>query len=133
LSLIAPPRKGLAVTRTFGKAVLEWDELAEAVAAYAARAGEKLRQHGLVACFMTVFIQTNRFAPGVFYSNAARFGIEPTQDSLLLTREALRGARSLFRPGYRYWKVGIMLNELIDARSAPAQLFPTRDRNTLPA
>jgi DNA polymerase V len=127
LSLAAPQRKGLAVTRTFGRALLEWDELAEAIAAFAARAGEKLRGHGLLATCMTVFIQTNRFAAGEYYSNAASFGIEPTQDSLLLVRDALRGARTIFRKGYRYWKAGVMLNDLADARSAPAQMFPARD------
>jgi DNA polymerase V len=127
LSLIAPQRKGLAVTRTFGEAVTAWDELAQAVSTYANRAGEKLREHGLLACVMQVFIQTNRFVPGEFYSNVATFGIEPTQDGFALIRDALRGVRSIFRPGYRYWKAGVLLNELIDASTAPAQMFPTRD------
>ena len=76
---------------------------------------------------MTVFIQTNRFVPGEFYSNAATFGLEPTQDTFGLIRDALRGCRSIFRPGLRYWKAGVMLNELTDAATAPVQLFPTRD------
>jgi DNA polymerase V len=127
LSLLAPQRKGMAVTRTFGEYVTVWDELAQTVSTFAARAGEKLREHGLLACAMTVFIQTNRFVPGEFYSNAATFGLEPTQDSFALIRDALRGVRSIFRPGYRYWKAGVMLNDLIDAGTAPAQMFPSRD------
>ena len=111
---------------TFGAAVTDWAELAQAVSTYATRAGEKLRQHGLLACTMTVFIQTNRFVPGDFYSNAATFGVEPTQDTFSLIRDALRGVRSIFRPGYRYWKAGVMLNDLIDAGTAPVQMFPTR-------
>ena len=127
LALMAPQKKGMAVTRTFGAAVVSWDELAQAVATYATRAGEKLRKHGLLACYMTVFIQTNRFVPGEAYSNAASFRIEPTQDSLLLIRDALRGVRSIFRPGFKYWKAGVMLNELVDATTAPLQMFPTGD------
>ena len=127
LSLISPQRKGLAVTRTFGEAVVEWHELAQAVSTFATRAGEKLREHGLLACAMTVFIQTNRFIPGEFYSNAATFGLEPTQDSFALIRDALRGARSIFRAGKRYWKAGVLLNDLQDAAAAPMQMFPTRD------
>ncbi len=127
LSLIAPQRKGMAVTRTFGAAVTEWAELAQAVSTYATRAGEKLRHHGLLACSMTVFIQTNRFVPGEFYSNAATFGLEPTQDTFALIRDALRGTRSIFRQGKRYWKAGVMLNDLQDATTAPVQMFPTRD------
>ena len=33
----------------------------------------------------------------------------------------------VIRKGYRYWKAGVMLNDLVDARSAPVQMFPTRD------
>lgn len=127
LKLMAPQRKGLAVTRTFGEYVTEWEELKQTVSTFATRAGEKLREHGLLACAMTVFIQTNRFVPGEFYSNAATFGLEPTQDTFALIRDALRGCRSIFRPGKRYWKAGVMLNDLIDATTAPAQMFPTRD------
>ena len=127
LSLLAPQRKGLAVTRTFGATITEWHELAETISTFATRAAEKLRQHGLLACAMTVFIQTNRFAAGEFYSNAASFGLEPTQDNFALIRDALSGTRSIFRVGYRYWKAGVMLNELIDATTSPAQMFPSRD------
>jgi DNA polymerase V len=127
LSLLAPQRRGLAVTRTFGAAVLTWEEMAQAISTYATRAGEKLRQHGLLATSMTVFIQTNRFVPGDYYGNAASFRIEPTQDTFSLIADALRGTRSIWRPGWRYWKAGVMLNELIDAPTAPAQMFPTRD------
>ena len=49
LEEVAPQRKGMAVTRSFGRPVTSLDELREAVAAYATRAGEKLRTHGLVA------------------------------------------------------------------------------------
>ncbi len=127
LSQISPQRKGLAVTRTFSVYVTDWEELKQTVSTLAARAGEKLRQHGLLACSMTVFIQTNCFVPGKFYSNAASFGIESTQDTILLIRDALRGALSLFRNGFKYWKAGVMLNELIDATTAPVQMFPTCD------
>jgi DNA polymerase V len=127
LSLLAPQRKGLAVTRTFGAAVTDWGEMAQAVSTYATRAGEKLRQHGLLATSMTVFIQTNRFVPGDYYGNAASFRIEPTQDTFSLIQDALRGVRSIWKPDLKYWKAGVMLNELIDATTAPEQLFPTRD------
>ncbi len=127
LSLISPQRKGLAVTRTFGESITQWDELKETISTFASRAGEKLREHGLLACAMTVFIQTNRFKQEDYYSNVATFGLEPTQDSFALFRDALRGTPSIFRRGYRYWKAGVMLNDLLDATTAPVQMFPSRD------
>ena len=61
----APPqRKGLAVTRSFGRPVTSLDELREAVAAYAARAGEKLRTHGLVAGQICAFFHTSPHRDG---------------------------------------------------------------------
>ena len=51
----------MAVTRSFGRPVTSLDELREAVAAYATRAGEKLRAHGLVAGQLAAFFHTSRF------------------------------------------------------------------------
>jgi DNA polymerase V len=55
VEVMEPPRKGMAVTRSFGKPVTDFDTLMGAVAQYATRAGEKLRSHGLVAGRLTVF------------------------------------------------------------------------------
>ncbi len=58
---VPPQRKGCAVTRSFGTPVTDLAGMLEAVAAYAARAGEKLRRHGLQATHMAVFMHTSRF------------------------------------------------------------------------
>ena len=52
----------------------------------------------LLATSMTVFIQTDRFVPGDYYGDAAFFRIEPTQDTLALIQDALRGIRSICKP-----------------------------------
>ncbi len=51
-------RKSIACTRSFGQAVTEWPQMREAVAAYAARAAEKLRRFGMLAGAMQVFMRT---------------------------------------------------------------------------
>lgn len=55
LESVAPQRKGIAVTRGFGRAVVAFPEMREAVAAYATRAAEKLRRHGVAAVQGFVF------------------------------------------------------------------------------
>jgi DNA polymerase V len=120
-------RKSLAVTRSFGRAVTDWQEMEQAVASYATRAGEKLRSHGLMANAMQVFMRTNEFNNDPKYANQATFGIEPTSDTLSLIRDALRAARRLWIPGYRYAKAGIVLVDLSLARNAAAGLFPSLD------
>lgn len=122
------PRKSLAVTRSFGRAVTSWDEMREAVAAYTARAGEKLRRHGLRASAMQVFMHTNRFNNDPSYANQATFGIEATADSLALIRSATRAAESLWREGYRYAKAGVLLLDLYRPEELPvADMFASRD------
>lgn len=128
LSLSAPTRKSLAVTRSFGRSVESWEEMAQAIGAYAVRAGEKLRRHGLVASAMQVFLQTNRFSKtDRQYVNQASFEIEPTADSFALLDSATRAARRIWREGYRYAKAGVILLDLSEARHMPETFFPSRD------
>jgi len=128
LALAAATRKGVAVTRSFGHPVTTWQEMREAVAAYASRAGEKLRAEGLQACHMAVFLQTNPHRPDEAWHSGQRAGrIEPTSDSLALIAEALRMLRPLWVPGLRYFKAGVVLNDLVAERQQPRMLFATRD------
>lgn len=120
-------RKSLAVTRSFGRPVTEWREMEQALAAYATRAGEKLRSHNLIATAMQIFMHTNRFNNDPAYSNQATFEIEATADTLALIGAAVRAGRNMWRAGYRYQKAGIVLLDLKEASDLPAELFPSRD------
>ncbi|MDD2862885.1 MAG: DUF4113 domain-containing protein, partial [Acidiphilium sp.] len=93
----------------------------------ATRAGEKLREHGLLASTMTVLLHTNPHNGDPWYSNQHSARIEPTNDTTSLIGEAIRMLEPMWRTGFRYSKAGIMLGELIDAGSQPVSLFPTRD------
>lgn len=128
MAFAPPPKKMLAVTRSFGRAVTTYDELREAVATYAEIAGKRLRASGLCAAGMQVFIQTNEFAPrDPQYNPSAMFGIEATADSRSLLGSALRAFNKMWRPGYRYAKAGVVLMDLHPPQALPASMFPTRD------
>ena len=127
LSMVAPTRKGVAVTRSFGRPVMAWAEMREAAAHHAARAGEKLRSEGLVAGRMMVFLHTNPHNGDPWHSAQHGGRIEPTADTGALIGEAVRMLRPLWRQGFRYFKVGVLLDDLRDAATEPRSLFPTRD------
>ncbi len=127
LSEMAPARKGLAVTRCFGRPVTRWAEMHEACAHHAARAGEKLRAGGLVAGRMAVFLHTDPHSGDPWYSAQHAGRIEPTSDARALIAEAVRMLAPLWQDGRRYMKVGVMLDDLRDAATQPRSLFPTRD------
>lgn len=127
LSEAPPTRKGLAVTRCFGRPVTRWAEMREACAHHASRVGEKLRAGGLVAGRMAVFLHTDPHGGGPWYSAQRAGRIEPTSDGNALIAEAVRMLAPLWRTGHRYMKVGVMLDDLRDEATQPRSLFPTRD------
>ena len=131
VELVEPQRKGMAVTRSFGKPVTTLDGLMGAVAQYAMRAGEKLREHGLVAARMMVFFHTNKHKPDrPQYAARRSLNLHPmTQDSLELIAAARRGVEQVYRDGFGYTKAGIMLEHLTPATNRPRTLF--EDRNAL--
>ena len=122
---IEPQRKGMAVTRPFGTPVVDFDTLMGALSQYAMRAGEKLRQHGLVAARLGVFFHTNRHKPDrPQYSATRTITLHPmTSDSLELIHAARRGAEHAWRDGFGITKAGIMLDDLVSAELRPRTLF----------
>ena len=122
---VEPQRKGMAVTRSFGTPVTTFDGMMGALSQYAMRAGEKLRQHGLVAARLTTFFYTNRHKPErPQYAGSRTVVLHPmTNDSLELIAAARRGAERAWRDGYAYTKAGIMLDDLVAADMRPRTLF----------
>jgi DNA polymerase V len=125
LQMLAATRKGLACTRAFSRPVTAWPDMREAVAAYAARAAEKLRAERLEACHLSVFLHTNPHNGDPWHSGSRAARIEPTSDTRTLITEAVRLLTPLWRDGFRYAKAGVILNDLVPA-GEQARLFSTR-------
>ena len=115
----------MAVTRSFGTPVTTFDRLMGALTEYAMRAGEKLRNHGLVAGRLTAFFHTNRHRPDRSqYAGSRAVTLHPmTSDSLELIAAARRGAERAWRDGYAYTKAGVILENLVAAADRPRTLF----------
>ena len=122
---VAPRRKGMAVTRSFGTPVCDFDRMMGALSQYALRAGEKLRMHGLVAGRLTAFFHTNRNRPDrPQYGGSRTFVLHPmSSDSFELIAAARRAAEKAWRDGYAYAKAGILLDDLLPEAERPRTLF----------
>lgn len=131
---VEPTRKGMAVTRSFGTPVHDFHGMMGALSQYAMRAGEKLRQHGLVAGRFTAFFHTNRHKPDrPQYAGSRSTTLHPmTSDSFELIAAARRCAERAWRDGYAYTKAGVLLDDLLPAGDRPRTLFEgdraTRER-----
>ncbi len=126
---VEPQRKGMAVTRSAGKPMTDFDTLFQAVTAHATRAAEKLRQHGLVAGTMTVFFHTNRHRqdrPQYAGSRSTRM-VPMSSDTFELVQAARRCAEAAWPKGvgteYGFTKAGVMLDDLLPIEDRPLTLF----------
>ena len=126
---IEPQRKGMAVTRSAGTPMMDFDTVFQAVTAHTTRAAEKLRQHGLVAGTLTVFFHTNRHRMDrPQYSGSRSTRITPlSSDTFDLIDAARRCAQAAWPKGegqvYGFTKAGIMLADLICSEDRPLTLF----------
>lgn len=125
LEEMAPAKQQIICSRSFGQPVLDLADLREAAANYTARAAEKLRVQGSVAGVLQVFVQTNPFKPNEpqYNQSVAMPFPAPTADTRIMTSAALEGLERIYRPGYRYKKVGVMLLGLCPAEKATPSLF----------
>jgi DNA polymerase V len=136
LEEVAPAKKEIAVTRSFGRSVTDLPDLIEAVTAFATRAGEKLRRQEHRAGQVLTFIHTSPFRKqDRQYSRSITVPLRrPSCDRAALTATAVRGLRSIFRPGFRYAKAGVMLLDLQSADVDQAEFEfdnPGSDRTQL--
>jgi hypothetical protein len=125
LEEVAPPKKEIVSSRSFGQLVHDLPDLSEAVAGHASHAAEKLRAQGSVCNAVLVFIQTNRFRnQDPQYGGSLIIPLpNASSDTRLLVRAALYGLRQVYRRGYAYKKAGVMLMGIGEARVAQGSLL----------
>lgn len=127
---VAPPKKNIASTRSFGIPVMLLSDLSESVTLYASRATEKARAQHTHVNSISVFIQTSPFAKLPYYGNCHTVVLPtPTNDTRLLVKTALWILKKIYRSGYVYQKAGVLLNDLVPDQGIQRDLFfsPTDD------
>jgi DNA polymerase V len=124
------PRKNIMSSKSFGTLLTKKEPMEEALANYAARACEKLRQQNSRAQAVYVFVQTNGFRKtDRQYNNALTRSLTvPTSDTRLIIEAAKFCLSRIYKPGYRYKKTGIMLLDLIPATLEQKHLFVDCDQ-----
>ena len=117
IDLVPSNKKSCCVSRSFSRPVQKIVEIEEAISNYASRVAEKIREEGLVAESMNVFVLTNYFNKREKqYSNSIKLQLSyPTNNSIKITKKAIKGIRQIYRNGYSYKKVGVILNGLSKA------------------
>jgi DNA polymerase V len=125
-----PPKKSLAVTRSFGSMVTAKSDLAQALSRFTERAAEKLRHGSLAAQRMDIFILTNRHRkdlPDYTGHRGYTFPV-PTTDTPEMVHTARRLLKEIYRRGFYYKKAGVILSGLTDDTHIQTSLFDPVNR-----
>ena len=120
-----PNKQQIVSSRSFGQLVTELDFMQQAVASYTATAAAKLRQQNSVCKRISVFITTHKYKPDhPQYRNVYQIPlIYPTDNSVLLTKMAIRALKHIWLNGYQYQKASVTLSELSDKGALQIDLF----------
>ncbi len=112
MELAPRPKQTIVSSRSFGRPVTGREEMVEAMSRHAARAAERLRGEKGVASSLLVFIQTNNFIEGEpqYWASQSRALNPATSHTAEIVRAGRDVLERIFRPGFRYKKVGVMLS-----------------------
>ncbi len=133
LEIEPPAKKGICTARSFGKLLSNKQDLEEALANYTHSCAVKLRNQKSCTTLITVFIQTNSFRKtDKQYFNSISIPLTvATNASNELIKYANWGLNKIYRSGYNFKKVGIMLTNIVPESQIQAGMFDTinRERN----
>jgi len=128
---VAPPKKQIIFSRTFGEYISSLSELEEAVTAYTANAAVKLRRQDSVAGLIQVSLRTNPFREDQ-PQHQPHLGLQlvvPSSDTRVLVEMALHALRRMFKNGYAYQKAAVMLMDISQDTATQATLFSCETGN----
>ncbi|MGE8031731.1 translesion error-prone DNA polymerase V subunit UmuC [Enterobacter mori] len=125
LEEFAPTKQQIICSRSFGHRITQYEEMHQAICAYAERAAEKLRGEHQYCRFISVFVRTSPHAENeIYYGNQASVTLmTPTNDSRDIIRAATEALGRIWLDGYRYMKAGVMLADFFSSGVAQLNLF----------
>ncbi|MBN4798740.1 translesion error-prone DNA polymerase V subunit UmuC [Enterobacter asburiae] len=125
LEEFTPTKQQIICSRSFGHRITQYEEMHQAICAYAERAAEKLRGEHQYCCFISVFVRTSPHADNeIYYGNQASVTLmTPTNDSRDIIRAATEALGRIWLDGYRYMKAGVMLADFFSSGVAQLNLF----------
>ncbi|GAB3573801.1 Y-family DNA polymerase [Spirosoma luteolum] len=127
----APAKRAIGVAPSFGRGVSDRDTISQALLTHLSRAAEKLRRQQSAASAVTVFLHTNRYqrTPGnglparQYYNSQTAELPHPSSSTAELAGYAQALLETIFRFGYAYQKVGVLLTGLVPDNHVQTALF----------
>jgi len=129
ISKLSDSRKGILTSRSFGKQVISYEELEEAITSYTSTCAMKLRRQGSAAGMISVFVATGTHRTEDFYAPKITIALpETTENTGTLIKYALKGLKSIYKKGVVYKRAGVFLTEIVPAKSQQATIFSQENK-----
>ncbi|WP_319380969.1 Y-family DNA polymerase [Thiomicrorhabdus sp.] len=108
-----PYKQQIISSRSFGRSVTQLQEMRQAVTHHVCKAAEKLRRQQCRCTSLSVHIRTadHTFKP-TYRNQQTIVWIQPTDDSIQLSRYAHQALQAIWQTGFDYAKTGIVLNNI---------------------
>ncbi|MFT4674144.1 MAG: DNA polymerase V [Patiriisocius sp.] len=118
-------KKAIGTAKSFGKKLEDLERIEEACAYYISEVAEVLRAQKSCATYIQVFVTTSHFSDNdKQYSDSCTVTLPvPTNNTFMLTQEARKALKRIYKPGYRYKKVGVNVTGLIPQEYVQGNLF----------
>jgi len=125
-----PAKKSICNARSFGQMQTELEVIEEAVANHASRCAYKLRKQKTTANILMVFLHTNQHRKDLKQYACNRVFHIPvaTNSSIEIIHYARIALQSIFKEGFQYKKVGVIVSGIIPETSQQLTLFDDTDR-----
>ena len=125
--------KTIMTSRTFGKIITSYDEIADAIVSFAEKTARQLRNEDSVAGSIMTYVRGDRFREDLpFYSNSCQLRLDtPSNDTMTIVQRALNALNNIWREGYAYRKAGVMALDIEHGGAIQLNLFDQVDRGKL--
>ncbi len=125
LEVMPKPKKAIGTAKSFGKKLTSIELIEEACSYYINEVSEVLRSQNSCAKYLQVFLQTNYHSNSdKQYHNSITVTLEiPTNNTFILNTQGKKALHRIFKPGYRYKKVGVCLSGIVPENYVQTNLF----------
>ena len=119
------PRKAICTARSFGQLLSSFEDIREALANYAGNCARKMRSQQSCSNLVQVFLQTNthRTQDKQYFRSVNIQLPVATNDSGAIIAAALKGLSIIYREGYNFKKVGVMVLDLVPEHTVQLSVF----------
>jgi len=122
-------RKAIATTRSLKYMTSDYEVLRERIATYSIACAEKLRTEDAVANIVYVFLRTNKVRLDLEQHNVnIALSLPYASDSnLTISQYAIKALQTIFRPNYKYKKLGVILMGITPNTNRQLNMFSSEN------